>query len=83
MQAAVGAKQGPGGTGEPKERSVLENVPPWGPASSRPLWEWGAGIPFQTSVPRARTRSFVPCASDNHLLSDLELPGQPGPAEEQ
>lgn len=30
MHAAVGAKQGPGGTGEPKERSVLENVPPWG-----------------------------------------------------
>lgn len=30
MHAAVGAKQGPGGTGEPKERSILENVPPWG-----------------------------------------------------
>lgn len=30
MRVAVGAKQGPGGTGEPKERSVLENVPPWG-----------------------------------------------------
>lgn len=42
MHAAVSAKQGPGGTGELNERSVLENVPPWGPGSNRPLWEWGA-----------------------------------------
>lgn len=35
MHAAVGAKQGPGGTGELNKRSSLENVPPWGPGSKR------------------------------------------------
>lgn len=35
MHAAVGAKQGPGGTGELNKRSSLENVPPWGPGSNR------------------------------------------------
>lgn len=50
--AAVGAKQGPGGTGELNQRSVLENVPPWGPGSNRPLWECGAET-LRTSIPRA------------------------------
>lgn len=70
MHAAVGAKQGPGGTGELNERSVLENVPPWGLGATglcgrgelRP-----SRLPFQ-----GQALELGACASGHHLLSDLE-----------
>lgn len=62
MHAAVGAKQGPGGTGELNERSVLENVPPWDPGSSRPLWERGPEILLPDFHSKGRHKeAWSPC----------------------
>lgn len=74
MHAAVGAKQGPGGTGELNKRSSLENVPPWGPGSNRLC---GSGVLRPSRLPfQGQAQECVwgvgACTSDHHLLYDLE-----------